>query len=162
MADFYGTQAGLATYATAHAYTIASGDQDAALLRASEYIDGVYGARFTGYRKDRRAQLRAWPRYDAYDAESNYIDPTTVPIEVENATYEAAIRELASPGSLSPDVVPGTMIKSVTVEGAVSVDYVTPNDVSDQRPVLTVLDGILAPLLGSLMGGSLVGVAVRR
>lgn len=37
--------------------------------------------------------------------ECNAIPATEVPIEIIHATYEAALRELASPGSLSPDFV---------------------------------------------------------
>lgn len=72
-----------------------------------------------------------------------------MPSEIERATYEAALRELTAPGSLSPDVVPGAFRKRVKVEGAVEVEYGGAGDAASMRPVLGVVDGLLASLLAS-------------
>ena len=81
------------------------------------------------------------------------IEATEIPRELKHATIEAAVRELASPGALSPDVTPGKIIKSVAVAGAVSVDYALPGTVDDQKPVSTLIEGILAPILNPSNGG---------
>lgn len=78
-----------------------------ALVRASSYIDGAYRSSFPGYKTGRRDQALEWPRSDATDASGYPLAYDAVPIEIENATYEGTIRELASPGSLAPDVAAG-------------------------------------------------------
>jgi hypothetical protein len=95
MADFYGTEAGFEAYCEARAITAPAGDVEPALLRASVWLDGTYRDRFSGYRTQQRLQVREWPRYDAIDAECNGIPATEVPVEIIEATYEAALRELA-------------------------------------------------------------------
>jgi len=97
MADFYGTEAGFEAYCEARAITAPAGDVEPALLRASVWLDGTYRDRFSGYRTQQRLQVREWPRYDAIDAECNGIPATEVPVEIIEATYEAALRELARP-----------------------------------------------------------------
>lgn len=122
-------------------------DKASALLRASEYIDGTYRTAFQGYRTDGRSQVREWPREDAYVFEKwDWVElpNNIVPVEVESATYEAALREL-TPGFLTPDVVPGKNKKSVRVEGAVSVEYWS----DEQRPVIEKIAQVLAPLIAS-------------
>src|SRR5262245_49728437 len=108
MADFYGTLAEALVYHNDRgnsAWAAAASDaiRTAALVRGTQYIDGRYSGRWPGTRTDGRDQPLAWPRTDAEDIEGNEIDEDEVPIEVEHATYEAALRELATPGSLSPD-----------------------------------------------------------
>ncbi|WP_412549023.1 DnaT-like ssDNA-binding protein [Sinorhizobium meliloti] len=67
----------------------ASGDtqREAALLRASEAIDGIYGMRFRG-KKASRTQVRAWPPIGAVDhCADQPIPETETPVEIETATY---------------------------------------------------------------------------
>lgn len=133
-----------------------------AMRRATTWLDGAYRGRFSGWRKNRREQALEWPRSGASDQDCNAIADDEIPVEIKHATIEAAVRELAKPGSLSPDVTPGKIKKSVAISGAVAVEYaVGAADVQDQRPVMTVVDGILAPLLGS-RASSIVGETVRR
>jgi DnaT-like ssDNA binding protein len=159
--NFYGSEINFTAYCAERAYPVPDGDIPAALIRASGYIDGAYGSQFTGYKTFGREQPRAWPRSDAYDAEGIYINPYVIPIEVEQATYEATLRELKTPGSLTPDLTPGTIKQAVTV-GNVSVTYAN-TSAADQHTMMTVIDGILAPLLGSdgTGGGKVWGVATR-
>lgn len=164
MAEFYGTLAGALTYHAdrGNAAWASSNDtlRTAALVRATTYIDATYRGRFPGYRTARRAQSLEWPRTDAWDATNGVtILSTEVPIEVERAAYEAALRELASPGSLNPDITPGKIKKSVAIAGAVSVEYANTSGAGGQRPVVSIIDGILAPLLCDNSGYS--GKAVR-
>lgn len=104
-----------------------------------------------------RTQLRAWPRIGAvYDLGGGVVDPIgndEIPVEVAQATYEAVLQELISPGSLQPVVAPNRTIKKVKVEGAVDVEFAN-TDNYDQVPVLTSVEGILVPLLSNVNYGS--------
>lgn len=106
----YGTVAAFKAYCDARGVSYADYSDDQilqALVRASSYIDGAYRSAFPGYKTGRRTQPLEWPRTDAYDAAGDYLDPNAVPAEIEAATYEGATRELATPGSLAPDVAAG-------------------------------------------------------
>lgn len=120
---------------------------EAAARRSAKWIDGTYRDRFPGARKNGRDQGLEWPRIDALDADGNAIADDIVPGEMIAAQCEAAIRELASPGSLSPDVTPGGIKTSVRVD-VISVSYAQGYGVAGQLPVLTEIDKLLAPLLG--------------
>lgn len=162
----YGTLADSKTYHAARGNTAWAAADDAdltiSLLRGSEYIDGQFRRQFPGYKTDLRSQVREWPRNNAYDIELNSIANTEVPVEVEYATYEAALRELASPGSLMPDVTLGKQIKRAKVDGAVDVEYQGAIGSHGMRPTLLVVQAILAPVLtGSGSGSSIAGRSDR-
>jgi hypothetical protein len=161
MPDFYGTVAAADAYHAARANTAWAGDdvaKQAALIRASVYIDGryrkllasgVWQSLFPGVKTEGRGQAREWPRTGAFDYEGNSIPADQVPIEVEQATYEAALRELVEPGSLSPDYVASSTVKRQKVgpieeEFAVSVGV---DGASAVRPVISIIDEMIAPLL---------------
>ena len=148
------------TFPGASAPEIALAEQS--LRRATAWIDNIFRSRFLGWRRLGREQYLEWPRAEAYvSGPPDYtIGITEIPREVKYATVEAAVRELAVPSSLSPDVTPGKILSSVSVEGAVSVTYAISSGVQDQRPVLTVVGGILAPVLNDGSGG-LFGVSSR-
>mgnify|MGYP000500491630 CR=1 FL=1 len=167
--EFYGTLEGAAEYHAARNNTAWEGAPDspdspddyrmAALIRASDYIDATYRARFSGSKVGGRAQMREWPRIDAVDASGEEIDDETVPIEIERATYEAALRELEQPGSLSPDFVAAQQVVRERVEGAVEVQYSEKIvGVGSVTPVVSIIDGILSGLLtgGASTGGTSV------
>lgn len=117
-----------------------------ALQRASDWIDTTYRGAFPGYKVGRRDQEREWPRYDAVDAAGDAIPVDEVPSEVLHATYEAALRELSSAGSLMPDFVPGAAIKREKV-GPIETEYLGGTSATSVLPVLTIVDRMLAPLL---------------
>lgn len=164
--SYYGTLDGAADYHTTRGNTawVIGGDDGqklAALARASTYVDGLGQRRldngrfislFPGVPTGGRAQRLAWPRTGAADMVGQTIDPATVPYEVEAATYEAALRELAEPGSLSPDYRPGSIVKREKLD-VIETEYVTPAtaDTSDGRspvrPVLTIVSELLAPVM---------------
>ena len=145
-ADTYHSERGNTAWAAADASA-----KEAALLRASEYVDGQYRNSFSGYRTQGRDQVREWPREWAYVWEKwdwELIPDDEVPREIKRATYEAALRELDEPGFLTPDVVPGNTRRSVSVEGAVSVTYWSDR----QKPIVEKIDMVLAPLIASIEG----------
>ena len=160
MTTFYGTDAGADAYHTERgnsAWTGTTAEKEAALLRASEYIDwaylGVWREDRFGYRTSGRSQDREWPRTDAYvwsEWTWQLLDANTVPDEVINATYEAALLEIATPGYFTPDYTPGKAVKKAAVSGAVSVEYWS----DDQYPVVRRIGMVLAPLITGEDGAS--------
>lgn len=135
MPDYYGTQAAADAYHAARgnaAWAAAiSADKLAALVRGSAYVDslgidarpcGAMLSRWPGTKTGGRAQSLAWPRTGATDIEGFAIDPATVPVEVEQAAYESALRELVAPGSLLPDFTPAQQVKREKVD-VIEVEY---------------------------------------
>ncbi len=86
------------------------------------------------------------------------IQPDEIPEEVERATYEAALRELVAPGSLSPDFLASEVVTKEKV-GPIEVTYAeaAADAQLPNRPVVPAIDEILAPLLRT----PAVGPAVR-
>ena len=172
MADFYGTVAEADTYhleAGNAAWTGTDDAKTAALVRASQYVDslalrqrknGTVYTMFSGVKTDGRTQVLAWPRVGAHDVDGNDLEPDVVPVEVRYATYEAALRELVAPGSLSPDYVPAQLIKREKVD-VLETEYFGPgaNVENPLQPVATTVRSLLSPLLLSY-GGADVGVMV--
>lgn len=162
----YGTTGDADTYHSARGNTawaaLSAADKTAALIRGSDYIDQRYREKlksgrwlsmFSGTRTDGRSQDNEWPRTGATDYEGNEIATDAVPVEVEYAAYEAALREAASPGSLSPDY---TMTEQVTQEkvGPIDIKYADTSKMAlpkgietPNRPIIPEIDEIIAPVL---------------
>jgi hypothetical protein len=150
----------VAAYAMARAMVFdnAPSLQEAAIVRATAYIDARYGARFPGTKSKNRDQSLRWPRWDALDAEGVLIRSDEVPTEIKAATCEAAIRELAAPGALQPDYERGGQIKSLQA-GSVQVVYA---DGATPETVMTSIDNALAGILAPRRAGSITfGKVVR-
>jgi hypothetical protein len=98
----YGTFAGYVAYWAARGVTITANEAtiNPKLLLGSEWLDGRYGDQFSGLKVGGRLQERMWPRTGVTDADGYAVLSETVPVEIENATYEAARQEELSSGSL--------------------------------------------------------------
>lgn len=147
----YGTVSGFKTYHTTRgrADAIVEYDDDeieAAKLVSSEWLDSKYRALFPGLKVGYRAQVREWPRQGGTDIYGYAIPSATVPDEINNATYEATLRELRLPGGLSKDYTPGKY-KRVSIDGAVSAEYITGASASDFQAQIAVIDEILSTIL---------------
>lgn len=169
--DFYGTVEGFLEYCRDNGYDVDDLPPsppeavEVLLRRGSAYIDGSYRSRYPGRKTGGRAQVRDWPRTGARDASGESIAPDEIPIEVEQATYEAAIREHNAPGSLTPDYVATERVRSESV-GPLSVTYADSSSsmsAQDALPVISQIDMILEPLLGPSSSGraSLFGEVTR-
>ncbi|WP_122593277.1 DnaT-like ssDNA-binding protein [Pseudomonas viridiflava] len=160
MPDFYGTVAEADAYHAARGNTAWTGEdmaKQAALIRASAYIDGKYQSQnscgrwesmFTGTKTFGRSQDLQWPRKNAFDSDGELLPESDVPVEIQRATYEAALRELTAPGSLSPDYIASAAIKRQKVD-VLEIEYqaaAATNGVPT-RPVITIVDEMVAPLL---------------
>jgi hypothetical protein len=148
--DYYGTLNGFVAYHVARGrIDVESMDDDevlAALLIASEWGDARYRERFNGQKVGAREQVREWPRYAASDRFGHPIAFDTTPVEMENAVYEAAYRQMKTPGSLSVDWTPGKY-ESVSVAGAVAIKYTPFNSASDIQTRFTIIDEVIGPIL---------------
>lgn len=151
-ANSYASLAEAATYHSARGNATWTGSdtlKEAALIRATQWIDGRYGDLWPGIRWKLRGQALDWPRVEAYDRDGTVLDYDTIPVEVLNATCEAALRELVTPGSLSPDVTPGTAKVLVQVDSLRWQNLRASAGVEDMTLTLTAVDRLLAPLIGS-------------
>ena len=136
--------------------TLATGDKEAALRRATDYMKQVYRDRWNGARVS-VAQALEWPRYwvpvkDAPGLLPIYYQNNIVPIEVQTACIALALK--AAAGDLAPDLQPPTASEGV---GSISVSY-APG--SRQTARYQAIDHMLAPLLKDGGSGSMA-VLVR-
>lgn len=163
MDPFYGNAVDAVSYWSARNYASPANaadtdDIDSALLVASEWIDGTFRSSFSGLKVGLRPQIREWPRNDAFDIYAYPIDPGSVPVEVINATYEAAYRQIVSPGSLLKDYTPGKYA-SVAIDGAISVKYNNGLTAADVQTQYLIIDQILFPILTGTGAGAFSGLS---
>lgn len=120
---------------------------EAALLVASEWIDGTYGSLFSGYKTGGYSQDREWPRTGAMtNTQPTHSFPNdVVPVEVIQAVYEAAYRHRNNPGSLLIDYTPNKY-KRVSIDGALSVEWNGFNFASDIQSTFPRIDRLLSIL----------------
>lgn len=117
--------------------------KEAALRKATDYMVGRYGLRWKGDRVSELQELD-WPREAAY-ANGFLIDSDTVPVAVQRACAELAVR--ASADDLQPDA--GPQVKQETV-GPISVTYM---DGARQSDAYKAVDAMLSAYLKA--GGSI-------
>lgn len=114
---------------------------EAAARRATAALDGTYGPRFIGVPASPQQALE-WPRSDAWYRGEELPDDT-IPQKIVEAVAEAAIRELANPGSMSPDLKRGGKIKAVGA-GSARVEFM---DGAPAGTSFTKIDGLLTGLV---------------
>jgi hypothetical protein len=79
-------------------------EKEAAIIRASDYIDKRFGRRFRGIRRQKDQGLE-WPRLDAFDDDGFLMSGVDdVPRQIQKATAEYALRA-ALCGVLTPDPI---------------------------------------------------------
>lgn len=77
--------------------------KQAAIVKATRYIDSLFGPRFRSCRRTRTQALQ-WPRDAVYDDGGNlWIQSTEVPPEIKKATAEYAVRALSADLISDPD-----------------------------------------------------------
>lgn len=107
---YYGTVEEHAAYWASHgdpaAWVNATDAQRiAALVTASEYLDTVYGTRFTGY-KSTEAQVLQWPRTGAFDLSYYPYASDTVPQVIKDVVSILAVEVLGGT-VLLPNIAAG-------------------------------------------------------
>lgn len=146
-ADAYHTNHGNSTWSGAAAV------KEAALRRATRYLDGHYRARWKGFKR-LRTQALEWPRYEVYDLSGYDIDSDSVPQAVKNALAEAALRELTDANSLQPDL--SRVVQSETVQAGPVSSSKTYSSEAVARTTYPVVDELLSALVRSKMTAKLV------
>ena len=125
--------------------TMSEAQQEQALRRATEYMEGYYGDRWGGYRAT-ETQALAWPRVDVMATGCRgYVAPNVVPPQVRNACCALAFK--AASGELARDDDPTMRVKSKTV-GPLGVVY---QDSASSRVKYPAIDMTLRAFLA---GGS--------
>lgn len=149
-ADSYASVADCDAYHSALGNSVWTGTTQAkeeALRRATIWLDARYRARWTGLPTNNRDQSLDWPRLDVYDVDGYEVNSLIIPREIVKATCEAALRELQAPGSLAPDIVPGT-VKVLTGVGDITWTPLRNGaSASEMVPLVVSIDNALSGLI---------------
>ena len=152
----YGTDAGLADYLATNGLVLPAEAPSPAILRqrASDYIDGLYEARFTGTRTDPLNQDRAWPRTGAV-AGIVAVPSDVIPMAVERAAYAAAVHEGQNDGALSVAASQAGAVKRKKIDVIEKEFFEGSGDVvADATVRLSVVEGALSPFLKTDSAGT--------
>lgn len=143
----YGSDTGFQDWLTENGHVLPEGALAPAILRqrGSQYIDGLYGSRFSGQPTEGFAQERAWPRSGAY-SHGQSIPTDLIPVAVEQAAYAAAFQEALKPGSLSVSAMNAGVLKRKKIDVLEKEYFEGSGDaVADNTLRLSVVEGLLAP-----------------
>lgn len=133
-------------------------DKETAIRRATSALNGY---NWQGVRTNGRSQALAWPRAGVVDREDLAIASDEIPQEIVDACCELALRELATPGVLTPDLTPGDAVKREKV-GSLEVEYANPStDLSDARMQVSIVGPLVNQFLKYGSGSSLSGTSYR-
>ncbi|MFN3836777.1 MAG: DnaT-like ssDNA-binding protein [Brevundimonas sp.] len=145
----YGEDNGFEAWLTDNGLALPDGSLAVAVLRqrGSSYIDGLYGAKFSGVPTAGLAQDRAWPRSGAC-AFGQAIPDSVVPVAVVHASYAAAYQEAIKPGSLAVSATSSGALKRKKID-AIEKEYFegSGDAVADNTLRLSAVEGLLAPFL---------------
>ncbi len=159
-ADAFISLADADTYHTNHGNSTWTGTdelKEQAIRRATAYLSNSVD--WVGARANLRSQALAWPRSSTYDCDGTLILTTEIPIEVVNAAAELALREIVTPGSLTPDV---TLTERVKMEkiGDLQTTYAdTPISADSSKPIISMVEDMIACFV---VGGGGETVFVNR
>jgi len=164
-ADSYLSLADFKLYAESQAFDIAAMTDpqlEAALRRGTAAVDAMYRTRFTGVRLTGYTQALEWPRSGGtYRPGGAAVPSNIVPVQIRNATAQLAWREAVTPGSTQPDYVATSQVVRKKVD-VIEIEYAdttkSDNGGAPNQPMLTLVDGLLWPLLGGYIGGPYVAV----
>lgn len=154
-------------YHTARGNTTWTGQtaaKEQAIVRASAFLSNSY--RWKGWPVKGRAhadgaQALAWPRAWVTDRYDYPVADDIVPEEVKQACAEIALREIVTPGTMTPDYTPHSRVKMERV-GPLAVEYdMSRPDAEGARPVLLIVRDLIGEFLDASAGSGLAGRAVR-
>lgn len=153
-ADAYFLARGVATW------TGTTTAKENALRVGTAYLDNQYRGEWPEIRTD-QDQALAWPRTGVYDTDGYLIASDEIPVQVVNATCEAALLALTGV-SLEPVLTRGNAIKrTVDKVGPLSqeIEYA---DGASGLDRFTVIEGLLRGLVRSARGASVGTVRLVR
>ncbi len=117
-------------------------NQQYAIIRATQAVDSIYKGKWKGTPTEYGTQELEWPRQDV-EVNGVELDDDLIPTSLKKAVCEAALRELASANSMTPDLDRGGEIKRVKAD-TVEVEYM---DGANSTTTFTAIDGLLADLV---------------
>ncbi len=133
--------------------------REEAIIRSSFFLSNSF--HWKGYKKRGRLQSLEWPRFYVYDEEGLTVDSDTVPVEIQQAVAEVALRELTIPNSMTPDYTPADRIKMEKI-GPLTTEYdLSRTDAESVRPVLLIVRDLVGALLDTGSGSRLAGASSR-
>lgn len=121
----------------------ATADKERFLRRATQYVDNLYGPRWSGIRIE-SDQLLDWPRANA-QVENYLFDHDAIPLQLEHAVAEVAVR-LNDGIALTTDSEDGNITAEKVKVGPITVDTEF-QGTKVQITVIPDVDMIIAPLL---------------
>lgn len=152
-ADAYHSLIGNSTWTGADAL------KEAAIRRATAFISNSFT--WQGIRTRGRSQALQWPRSGVVDAEGYGINSDEIPIEIQNAVAEIALREIVEPGAMNPDFKASELVKREKV-GPLETEYALSNTSADaQRPVLLAVRDMVSQFLLAGTSSQIIGRSVR-
>lgn len=123
-------------------------EKEAAIIKATDYIDSKYRTRWLGTMYS-STQALMWPRSSVY-IEGTLWEESTIPTQLIFAVCEAALRALSN--DLADDLTAG--IKTKTIAGAISTTYAVNSGHKIKK--YQVIDQLLSNLIsGGGAGGDL-------
>ena len=148
-------------YHTARGTTTWTGetaDMETAIRRASTVVSEGYT--YQGERAHLRDQVFSWPRHSVYDREGQPIESDEIPIELKKAVAEIALRELITPGAMTPDFIRSSVAKSERI-GSIAVEYQHgAQSALDLVPMMRLVDAYIGQF--TISGGSRLSGVVQR
>ena len=154
--DSYVSRADYITYALTVGVTIASNsDADVQLVKAQEYI-AQHEANLIGYKVERDQSI-SYPRYDVF-IEGYSWDYDEIPRQLILCQMAYALDINAGEDLYNRDVNPSQVVTKEKIDGAVEVEYSSPNMTSQKLSKSSTGDALLSSLLknNGLMSISLV------
>ena len=124
-------------------------DIQAAIIRATDYIDKRFGRKFRGYKRSAHQRLE-WPRIDAIDNDGYLLDSR--PRQLVDATCEYALLSLQLKRNLAPvPATPFPTIDPVTGVASAEAGGVVKAQTKIVGPIESTVEYQTAPMLPSQM-----------
>lgn len=122
-----------------------TGVKEAALRKATQFIDATYQRRWRGVRTN-EIQALAWPRSNVEDVDGYTIASNAMPTKLLEATFEAALLHITETDGLMPDVDQRGIGRERVRVGPIEEDITFVGE-SDGQPVFTLVERLLSGLI---------------
>lgn len=134
------------------AWTGSDAVKQAALIKATDYVEQTFGERWQGKQNDVPQALK-WPRYSVI-VDGIYLDSDEIPQRLKDAVCVLALEALTA--DLNPALARGGAIQSEKVD-VIETVYMSGASARTVRPAV---EGLLAPLFGAGSGFNVKAVRV--
>lgn len=130
-------------------------DKEPALIKATDFMERVYGQKWIGTRTS-ETQALSFPREGVKRVGGwNYYDNDEIPREVKVACMELALKVSSEP--LAADLTADDFIEAVTI-GPISINY---KESSPAVKIYREINDLLAPLFGGIASSGMAVKVIR-